>query len=211
MLRDRRVPTVATVHNYRLICAGGTLFRDGRVCHDCLPSSHRPGVQHGCYRESRIATTPVALANVVHARHWKALDALLTLSSAQRDLFVEAGYDPGRVIVKPNFVTEHPGSADHGLPGTGFVYAGRLADTKGVQVILDAWAQLDERGLRPELTIIGSGPLEDDVVRFADITRTCTSPAGSRATSASSSSGRPGRSSCRRSGRRRSGWSWPRR
>ena len=47
MLREREVPTVATVHNYRLICAGGTLFRDGRVCHDCLPSSHRPGVQHG--------------------------------------------------------------------------------------------------------------------------------------------------------------------
>jgi glycosyltransferase involved in cell wall biosynthesis len=168
MLRERKVPTVATVHNYRLICAGGTLFRDGRVCHDCLPSSHRPGVQHGCYRESRIATTPVALANVVHARHWKALDALLTLSSAQRDLFIEAGYDPERVIVKPNFVTEYPGSADHGPPGTGFVYAGRLADTKGVQVILDAWARLEERGLRPELTIIGSGPLEDDVVRFAD-------------------------------------------
>jgi glycosyltransferase involved in cell wall biosynthesis len=167
VLRDRGVPTVATVHNYRLICAGGSLFRDGRVCHDCLPSSHWPGVRHGCYRESRFATAPVALSNVVHDDRWKALDAVLTLSSAQRDLFIEAGYDPERVIVKPNFVTEYPGSADHGPPGTGFVYAGRWADTKGVQVILDAWALLEHRGLRPELTIIGSGPLEDDVARFA--------------------------------------------
>jgi glycosyltransferase involved in cell wall biosynthesis len=167
VLSDRGIPTVATVHNYRLICAGGVLFRDGRVCHDCLPSSHWPGVQHGCYRESRIATTPLALSNAVHADRWKALDAILTLSSAQRDLFIGAGYDPGRVIVKPNFVPEQTGSADHGPPGSGFVYAGRLADTKGVQVILDAWAELDERGLRPELTIIGSGPLEDEVARFA--------------------------------------------
>jgi glycosyltransferase involved in cell wall biosynthesis len=167
VLRDRGVPTVATVHNYRLICAGGTLFRDGRVCHDCLPSSHWPGVRHGCYRESRIATVPVALSNVVHDNRWKALDAVLTLSSAQRELFLEAGYDPDRVIVKPNFVAEHPGSADHGEPGDGFVYAGRLADTKGVQVILDAWERLEQRGLRPELTVIGSGPLEDGVARFA--------------------------------------------
>jgi glycosyltransferase involved in cell wall biosynthesis len=168
VLRERGVPTVATVHNYRLICAGGTLFREGRVCHDCLPSSNWPAVRHGCYRESRIATAPVALSNVVHDDRWKALDAVLTLSSAQRDLFIEAGYDPERVIVKPNFVTEHPGSADHGPPGTAFVYAGRWADTKGVQVILDAWALLERRGVRPELTIIGSGPMEDDVARFAD-------------------------------------------
>jgi glycosyltransferase involved in cell wall biosynthesis len=167
VLRARGVPTVATVHNYRLICAGGSLFRDGQVCHDCLPSSHWPGVRHGCYRESRVATAPVALSNAVHDDRWKALDAVLTLSSAQRDLLIEAGYSPERVIVKPNFVAEHPGSADHGPPGTGFVYAGRWADTKGVQVILDAWALLERRGLLPELTIIGSGPLEDEVARFA--------------------------------------------
>ena len=34
--RDAWVPVVATMHNYKLGCASGTLFRDGRVCHDCL-------------------------------------------------------------------------------------------------------------------------------------------------------------------------------
>ena len=91
------------------------------------------------------------------------------------------------------------------------MYAGRLADTKGVQVILDAWTLLEERGLRPELTIIGSGPLEDDVVRFADAHPHVHFAGRLTATSASSSSDRRGRSWCHRSGRRRSGWSWPRR
>src|SRR5277367_3334015 len=29
--RDARVPVVATVHNYRLVCASGTFFRDGAI------------------------------------------------------------------------------------------------------------------------------------------------------------------------------------
>jgi glycosyltransferase involved in cell wall biosynthesis len=166
-LRARRIPAVATLHNYRLLCAGGSLFRDGRPCHECLPSSHFPGVRHGCYRGSRLATAPVALANVVHRRRWQALDALVTLSAAQRSLFLEAGFDPRRVIVKPNFVPEVPGSETIRPPGDEFVYAGRLAETKGILVMLEAWERLAASGVHPRLSIVGSGPLEGEVRRFA--------------------------------------------
>ena len=35
-LRTWDGPMVATMHNYRPICPAATLFRDGRVCRDCL-------------------------------------------------------------------------------------------------------------------------------------------------------------------------------
>ena len=33
------VPVVQTLHNYRLLCPAATLFRDGKVCEDCMSSS----------------------------------------------------------------------------------------------------------------------------------------------------------------------------
>jgi glycosyltransferase involved in cell wall biosynthesis len=162
---------VATVHNYRLLCAGGSFFREGRPCHDCLPSSHFPGVRHGCYRDSRLATAPVALANALHRRSWQGLDAVLVLSEAQRRLFRVAGFDAARVWVKPNFVPDVLTGPPLSTPGDTFVYAGRLAATKGVGVIMKAWAVLASRGIEPPLSIVGSGPLDDEVMRFAQMHR----------------------------------------
>src|ERR1700735_3403435 len=48
--RDAGVPVVATLHNYRLACAGGDFFRDGAVCHDCAVGAPAPALRHGCYR-----------------------------------------------------------------------------------------------------------------------------------------------------------------
>ena len=50
------VPTVMTVHNYRLMCLNGMFLRDGRPCEDCLGRSPGPGVQHRCYHDSTLAS-----------------------------------------------------------------------------------------------------------------------------------------------------------
>ena len=45
---------VQTVHNYRLVCPAGTLFRDGRPCDDCVGLAiPLPAIAHACYRSSR--------------------------------------------------------------------------------------------------------------------------------------------------------------
>jgi glycosyltransferase involved in cell wall biosynthesis len=41
------------------------------------------------------------------------------------------------------------------------IFLGRLVSDKGADLLLDAMAQLKDQGLRPQLTIIGSGPEED--------------------------------------------------
>src|SRR5271165_746078 len=85
--RDAAVPVVATIHNYRLVCASGDLFRHGAVCHDCLHRLPVPGVMHGCYRGSRAASAPLVVANVAHRKAWRSLiSAYLFISATQRDL-----------------------------------------------------------------------------------------------------------------------------
>ncbi len=41
--RDAGVPVVATVHNYKLLCASGDFYRAGRPCHDCADGQVAPG------------------------------------------------------------------------------------------------------------------------------------------------------------------------
>ena len=169
--RAAGVATVATLHNYRLLCAGGSFFRDGHVCHECLPQRTWPGVRHGCYRESVAATVPLSLANLVHARRWRHdVDVLLTLSSAQRRLFVDGGFPADRTFVKPNWVPDRPvRSATDLADPPALAYLGRLAPEKGIDLLMAAWDLLlaTSPDPAPTLTIAGGGPLEPAVRAWA--------------------------------------------
>ena len=65
--RAARVPVVQTLHNYRLLCPNALLLREQRICEDCLGRQVPwPGILHACYRQSRAATSAVALMLGVH-------------------------------------------------------------------------------------------------------------------------------------------------
>ena len=54
------VPVVQTLHNYRLVCINPYLYRNGRICEDCLGRSPIRGVFRRCYRGSFAASFTVA-------------------------------------------------------------------------------------------------------------------------------------------------------
>lgn len=154
---------VQTLHNFRLLCPKATFFRDGRVCMDC----HRlsvplPALKHCCYRGSLAATAATVSMLVAHralGTYRREVDRYIASSEFMKRLFVEAGFDPARIVSKPNFLESDP------APGSGaggyLLFVGRLVEEKGVRVLLDAW----RRQARPgrELRIVGDGPLRDEV------------------------------------------------
>jgi glycosyltransferase involved in cell wall biosynthesis len=171
--RDAGVPVVATVHNYRLGCAGGTFFRRGAVCHDCIDGSAAKAVVHGCYRGSRAATAPLALSVGLHRQSWRSLvSAFIFISAAQRDLLSGLDLAPDRTFVRWNLIPRLT-SPRPAAPGPSkspvVVYAGRLDEAKGVRVLMAGWdrylAGPGTPGLR--LVIAGSGPLGDEVTAWA--------------------------------------------
>ncbi len=161
------VPVVATLHNYGQVCPPGTFFRDGRPCTDCAGRVPLPAVRHGCYRGSRLATVPLAVSTAVNRRRWWTLVArMFCLSGAQRDVLVGAGVPAARLVVKPNIVVD-PQRPRTG-PGEHVLYVGRLTEEKGVRVLMTAWDRVRTRGrVSVPLVIAGTGPLADDVVRWA--------------------------------------------
>jgi glycosyltransferase involved in cell wall biosynthesis len=164
--RAEGVPVIQTLHNYRLLCPVALLFRDGRVCEDCMGKSVPwPGVFHGCYRGSRAASGVIATMLSVHRafRTWtEMVDLYIALTEFARNKFIEGGLPAEKIVVKPNFVAPDPG---RGQGGGGYaLFVGRLAPEKGTGTMLAAWEQL---GTRIPLKIVGDGPLRDRVVGAA--------------------------------------------
>ena len=155
------LPRVLTLHNARLFCPAAVPLRDGRVCTECLDRrSVLPSLLHACYRQSRLATLPLAASSWLHRamgtweRH---LDAFVLLTAYQRELLVGAGLPADRAHVKPNFYPGDPRPVPWAEREERVVFAGRLDATKGVRTLVEAWLGWDEA---PELQVVGGGPLE---------------------------------------------------
>jgi glycosyltransferase involved in cell wall biosynthesis len=165
---EARIPVVATLHNYKLTCASGTYFRDGATCHDCADGLPLPAVRHGCYRDSRAATSTIALGMVLHRRAWRSLvSAYIFVSASQRDLLQGFGFPPSRVFVRHNLIPHRDKTQ---LPRTAtVVYAGRLDEAKGVRVLMAGWDGYRQKCSEPglKLVIAGGGPLGDEMAAWA--------------------------------------------
>ncbi|MBI3609166.1 MAG: glycosyltransferase [Nitrospirae bacterium] len=156
------VPVVQTLHNYRLLCPAATFLRDGRMCESCLGRSVPwPGIVHGCYRDSRAATTAVSGMLTMHRalQTWKKkVDVYIVLSEFAREKFIEGGLPPERIVVIQNFVSPDPGPKT--TPGEYALFVGRLSEEKGLGVLLAAWKSM---GVDVPLRIAGNGPLRREL------------------------------------------------
>jgi glycosyltransferase involved in cell wall biosynthesis len=166
--RTAEVPAVVTVHNYRMICPSGELFREESVCRDCVGRFPLPAIRHGCYHDSRLESLPAAAAVVAHRRLWRTIpSAYVFISNAQRRQFASLRLPENRVFVKTNLVP----ATELGTvtPRHMVLYAGRLTPSKGVDVLLTAWDRYTAANPmgRLRLVIAGSGPLEECVAAWA--------------------------------------------
>jgi glycosyltransferase involved in cell wall biosynthesis len=156
------IPTVQTLHNFRMICANALLYRDGSRCTDCAGKAFPvDGIVHGCYRGSRAGSAIVTAAYAIHrlAHTWDAVDLFIAVSNFQREVLVGGGLPGEKVVVKPNFAGSGTWKAD-GKREDFALFAGRLSSEKGIKTLLSAW----NTGRMPlRLRIIGDGPMADEV------------------------------------------------
>lgn len=162
-LQDWAGPVIATMHNFRPMCAAGILFRDGRACDDCSTKSSIEAIRHRCYRGSALASAPLA----IRTRNGAPGDALVrranllvALSDRAAGLYEAHGVDRSKLRIVPNFVESVPGPSDESEPAP-WIYAGRLTPEKGIQELLQHWPE------GQALTIVGDGPLAGEVSRWS--------------------------------------------
>lgn len=154
-LRDRRVPVVMTLHDYKMVCPAYTLFREGRVCEECRGGRYYRCFLHRCTKRS----FPKSLLNAVemYLHHsvldlYRLVDVFISPSRFLRDKILEMGFRKEVVYLPYSFSLRDyrppPG------PGDGSVcYFGRLSAEKGLSTLLEAM-----EGIDAPVKIIGEGP-----------------------------------------------------
>ncbi len=168
--RREGVPVVQTLHNYRLLCSNAELYREGKVCEECLHHGLRRGVRYGCYQGSKLGTAALSLMVGVHrqARTWKEkVDCYIALTEFARHKLIEGGLPGERIRVKPNFVLPDPGSkwmrsrdtASREGSGDYALFVGRLVQAKGVFSLMKAWERMTDIPLK----IAGDGPCREQL------------------------------------------------
>lgn len=153
------VPTIMTLHNFRLVCPQGLMMRDNKPCTDCLSSTIAwPGIKNKCYQESNIATAIntgiINLAKVQGVWHHK-LTKYIILNPYVKNVLQKSTLNipDEKFIIKPNSTPEYGCSFDK-EPYVLFV--GRLSQEKGIEHLLEAFKELPNIKLK----IAGTGPLE---------------------------------------------------
>jgi glycosyltransferase involved in cell wall biosynthesis len=162
--RDAGVPSVITLHNFRILCPAALLHRDETMRERSLRHSCWWTVPKRVYRNSAAATLALAAMVEFHKRigTWtRKVDRFIALTDSAKRTFIEGGLPAERITVKPNCIARPP--AFDCLPREGGLFVGRLDEQKGVDTLLRAWKDIDY-----PLRIIGDGPLSGLVEQNAN-------------------------------------------
>lgn len=168
-LSNRGVPTVMSLHNYRLMCVNGLLLRDGAPCERCVGSSALDGVRFRCYRDSYVASAIAALTLGLNRANdtWDSVAVFLANSPFVKQTYVDAGFSSEKIDVKPNFADDPGPRRRPANESSTVLYVGRLSSEKGIGFLLDLWGRTDPA---LALRVVGDGPLLDDLrTRHPDV------------------------------------------
>jgi glycosyltransferase involved in cell wall biosynthesis len=155
---------VMHLHNYRLYCAIGTVYRDGHDCTLCAPNSTSHGVRNNC--RGSLAESLV-YAGALAQGQTKTIDSADRFIAPTLNLAERLQAELGRQLpieVTPNWLpTDEFSHRSEAGRGSYALLAGRVARDKGVFTAIAAAA---ESGVK--LKIAGVGPDFDSARRYAD-------------------------------------------
>lgn len=161
-----KYPLVATIHNFRPLCAAGTLSLKGSPCELCPTKGSHHAVTHKCYQGSSVRTIPLAIATSHPSKNRiiERADKVIFLNPQAQQTFERLGPVSirAKAVVQQNFVEDIPlaEKSDYGEGDRPWVFIGRLSPEKGILPLLKAWPRTEP------LIVVGSGP-QDEAVREA--------------------------------------------
>lgn len=172
--KEEGIPSVLTLHNYRLIHPNGTLLHHGKIDERSVRGSAYSCVLDGVYRNSILQTAVVAHMIEYHRKRdtWaQNVDCFICLTEFAKSKFVEAGFPEEKLRVKPNFVEDaFKHQTPSGLAGQKedfYLFVGRISEEKGIRTFIQAWNSMKRQSC-PKLLILGDGPLKEELQRKSE-------------------------------------------
>lgn len=157
VLKQRGIPIIQTLHDYKPICPSYGLVSHGKICERCKGGKFYHATLQRCNHDSIAASLVNTVEMYLHqAWNWYDLpDVYITPSEFMRQKLIEFGMPEKKLIHIPNFVNLDKYPYSEGF-GDYFVYVGRLTQIKGVHTLLRAMEKVRNKHVR--LLILGDGP-----------------------------------------------------
>jgi len=138
-VKKLRIPVIQTLHNYRLLCINGYLYREGAVCELCIRKKFKwPGLLYKCYRDNIFASFAVVLMLFIHniLKTWGKVDQFIVLSQFEKSKFIQSGFPENKITIKYN---SYKKACKHAKASDKYIlYSGRLSEEKGIFTLLDS-------------------------------------------------------------------------
>ena len=154
-------PIVASLHNYRLTCSNGLFFRDGQICTECAEKGSRRAIRHACYRNSRMATLPLAVSRKRTRDDFANVSVVITTSELSDEVVHRYIDDTLRTVIIPNFGHEVHSAVEAVSESATWLSVGRFTPEKGFVELVRDWPQGEP------LLIIGDGPDQVEIQNAA--------------------------------------------
>ncbi|MDD4938641.1 MAG: glycosyltransferase family 4 protein [Candidatus Omnitrophica bacterium] len=156
VLRDRNIPAVMTLHDFKMVCGSYSMLSGNRVCERCKGRNYFHCFLQRCVKGSLAKSLLSTVEMYLHHKFLKiyhSIDAFISPSIFLKNKLREMGF-PIPIDYLPNFVNLPDFKPAYEGARNKIAYIGRLSAEKGLLTLLRAVKNLDA-----DLRIIGDGPM----------------------------------------------------
>ncbi len=155
-IKSHRIPTVMTMHDYKMVCPTYKLLNKNQVCEKCKGKQFFHCAIHRCSKDSVFKSLVNVAEMYLHHRFlhiYDKIDIYISPSKFLQTKVTEMGLK-AKIAYLPNCINTHDFAPKFKWQEKSIVYVGRLTPEKGVKTLIDA-----VKGIDIKLKIIGNGPL----------------------------------------------------
>lgn len=155
-IRDRKLPCVQTLHDYKLACPNYKMYTKGSVCERCKTGGYVEAIKNNClgsFAQNVLAATEMQLTKVT-AAYETTVKAFLCPSKFMQEKMISWGEPAGKMLYVPNPTSVPAHVAERG--GGYILYTGRLSEEKGLDILIKGAARVPD----VPIWIAGKGPEE---------------------------------------------------
>ena len=166
-IKEAGIPTILTLHDYKLLCANMLLLTHGRVCEKCAGRKFHHAVLNKCVKDSYGSSLVCCIEETLHRAlkiYERNVDLFVSPSRFLKGKLVEHGrLKEDQIAVLPNYADTQSLVPDF-QPGAYGLFVGHLSRHKGVMTLLEACKEIPDL----EVRFAGRGPLLEEAEQFRE-------------------------------------------
>lgn len=173
VLKKNNIPTVMTIHDYKLICPNYKLFNRGEVCEKCQGGKFYQCTLNKCTKDSYLGSLVMTLE--AYWAKWKnyyeGVDIFLAPSRFMANKLIQNNIDITKIKYLPNFLDESEMKKDFdpkdNLEKEKYILSfGRLSAEKGLGVLIRAMSEI--KNSEVTLRIAGEGDELENIKKLSE-------------------------------------------